>query len=216
VSRKNILIAAAIAAVLITGAIIAYFTMSGDEKSASGSGAETASSSSFPSAGGGAPGALPDPVIAVLDRNAILVATKVGQDITRQMQTYTNQARDRLAGERRALEAEVRALQDGNVPEAERAKRSAALQAREQRFMEASGREENILKASMAAAHGEVAKVMGPIVEQMTKERGVNMVLDRSAVMVSVSPDFDLTPDVIKALDAKMSSYPVTLITPKQ
>ena len=40
--------------------------------------------------------------------------------------------------------------------------------------------------------------------------------LDRSAVMVSVSPDFDLTPDVIKALDAKMSSYPVTLITPKQ
>lgn len=214
-SRKNILIAAAVAVVVITGAIIAWFTLGG-EKSASTSGTETATASSFPSAGGGTPGALPDPVIAVLDRNAILVATKVGQDITRQMQTYTNQARDRLAGERRALEAEARALQDGNIPEADRAKRAASFQAREQRFMAASGREENILKASMAAAHQEVAKVMGPIVEQMTKERGVNMVLDRSTVMVSVSPDFDLTPDVIKALDAKMSSYPVTLITPKQ
>ena len=214
-SRKNILIAAAIAVILITGAIVAYFTLAGDGTQTASTTPE-ATNSSFPSAGGtptGKPGELPDPVIGILDRNAILMATKVGQDINRQMQDYTNSARNRLAGERRAIENEIRALQD--LPAAEQAKRGQALQAREQRFMAASAREENILKASMGTAHNEIAKVMGPIVQEVTKARGINMVLDRSAINLAASQEFDLTPEVIKQLDARISTYKVTLVTPK-
>ena len=214
-SRNNILIAATIAVVLITGAIVAYFTLSGDgSQTASTPGAETASSA-FPSAGGetNKPGELPNPVIGILVRNTILTATKVGEDVLRQMQAYTSAARDRLAGERRSIENEARAM--SSLPEAEQAKRAQALQAREQRFMAASAREENILKASMATAQNEIGKVMGPIVQDVTKQRGINMVLDRAAINMAVSQEFDLTPEVIKRLDAKMPSLQVTLVTPK-
>ena len=214
-SRKNILIAAAIAVLVITGAIVAYFTLSGDgSQTASTPGTETASSA-FPSAGGETtkPGELPNPVIGVLDRNAILTATKVGQDVMRQMQAYTNSARDRLAGERRSIENEARGL--SSLPEAEQGKRAQALQGREQRFMAASAREENLLKASMATAQNEIGKVMGPIVQDITKQRGINMVLDRAAITLVGTPEFDLTPEVIQQLDAKMPSYQVTLVTPK-
>ena len=215
--RRNLLIAIAAAIVVIAGAVGAYFFFSSDSGSQTASAPE-AVNSSFPSAGGepsGPPGALPDPVVVVLDRAALLGASTVGQDINRQMQAFTNAARDRLAGERRALENEARALQAEGVTEAERAKRLPGLQAREQRFMAASGREENILKATMAAAHAEVGKAMGPIIADITKQRGVNMVLDRAAVMLSPTPDFDITPEVIKALDAKMPTHQVALITPK-
>jgi Skp family chaperone for outer membrane proteins len=147
-----------------------------------------------------------------------LAASAVGKDILRQMQAFTTQARDRLAAERRWLENEGATLQAAaNMPEAERNKRIAAFQARERRFVDASGREENVLKASMGAAHNEVAKTMGPILEQITQAQGINMVLDRSAVPVAVpGPEFDLTPAVLKELDAKMPSYPVKLVNPAQ
>ena len=56
---------------------------------------------------------------------------------------------------------------------------------------------------------------MGPIVQDVTKQRGINMVLDRAAINMAVSQEFDLTPEVIKRLDAKMPSLQVTLVTPK-
>jgi Skp family chaperone for outer membrane proteins len=215
------LIAIAVAVVLITGAVVAYFTLWSGKDTSGAAPTETASNTGFPTidgTGAAAGGALPDPLIGVLDRNAILSGSKVGQDILRQMQALTNQARDRLSGERRWLENEGGTLQTAeNMPEAERAKRIAALQSREARFMQTSAREENILKASMAAAHNEVAKVMGPILEALTKQQGINMVLDRSAVPIAVpGPEFDLTPAVLKELDAKMPTYQVKLVQPGQ
>jgi hypothetical protein len=52
---------------------------------------------------------------------------------------------------------------------------------------------------------------MGPILQQIVAERRVNMVMDRSAVPAMDGNVFDITPDVIAALDAKMTSYKVSL-----
>jgi Skp family chaperone for outer membrane proteins len=129
------------------------------------------------------------------------------------MQVFTNQARDRIQGQRRSLENDVRQFQQQEATMAAdaRQKRAEALQQREQNLQNSAAREENVLKAAMAAAHNEVAKQMEPIMQQIVARRAVNMVLDKTAVPVATGPQFDITPDVIAALDAKMTSYPVSL-----
>ncbi len=209
-SRQNIIIAAVAAVVLIIAGIGAYFIWGGNSTQTASAPTETLNPA-FP-APSGPPGALPDPIILVLDRTAILTQTKVGQDIARQMQTFTTQARDRLSGTQRSLQNDVNALQKASdMPEAERAKRIQSLQAREQSYTAASGREEERLRATVTAAHAEVAKTMGPVMEAIVKRHGANIVLDRAAVPVIEGTGFDITAEVVKELDTKMPAYAVTL-----
>src|SRR6476620_11126486 len=53
----------------------------------------------------------PQPKIVVLDRRAIMSFTKAGQDIAKQMQAYSNQAKNELASRGKALQNEGRSLQ---------------------------------------------------------------------------------------------------------
>ena len=210
-SRKNLILVAIATSLVLVGAGAARYFLRPASEQATDTAATDATSALATATG--KPGELPDPLIAILDRGAILQFSKVGQDITRQMQVFTNQARDRIQGQRRSLENDVRQFQQQEAtmaPDA-RQKRAEALQQREQNLQNAAAREENALKGAMAAAHGEVAKQMEPIMQQIVAQRAVNMVLDKSAVPVATGPQFDITPDVIAALDAKMTSYPVSL-----
>ncbi len=212
-SRQNIIIAAVAAVILIAAGIGAYFIWGGD--SATQTAATESGVATIDGTGGapsGPPGALPDPIILVMDRTAILTQTKVGQDIARQMQSFTTQARDRLSGTQRSLQNDVNALQKAtDMPEAERNKRIQSLQAREQAYGAASAREEERLRATVTAAHAEVAKAMSPVMEAIVKRHGANMVLDRAAVPVVEGAGFDITAEVVKELDTKMPAYAVTL-----
>lgn len=210
-SRKNLILVVIAAVLVLVGAGAAwYFLRPASEQTAST--ADTSTASAIVGAPG-KPGELPDPLIAILDRVAILQYSKVGQDIMRQMQVFTNQARDRVQGQRRSLENDVQQFQaqEATMTADARQKRAEALQQREANLQTTAAREENTLKTAMAVAHNEVAKQMEPIMQQIVAQRGVNMVLDKAAVPVATGPQFDITPDVIAALDAKMTSYPVSL-----
>ena len=215
-SRQNIIIAAVAAVVVIAAGIGAYFLWGRDGGSQTAS-STTGSVATIDGTGGaapaGPPGALPDPVIVVMDRTAILTRTKVGQDINRQMQTFTNQARDRLAGSQRSLQNDVDALQKNGttLSEAERNKRIQSLQAREQSLAAAGAKEEERLRNTITAAHAEVSKAVGPIMAAVVQRHGANMVLDKGAVPVAQGEGFDITEEIVKELDAKMPSYQVTL-----
>jgi outer membrane protein len=209
VSRKNLILVAIAAVLVLVGAGAAWYFL----RPASQQTTDTVTATSALATATGKPGELPDPTIAILDRVAILQFSKVGQDITRQMQVFTNQARDRIQGQRRSLENDVRQFQaqEATMAADARQKRAEALQQREASLQNSAAREENTLKAAMAAAHNEVAKQMAPIMQQIVAQRGVNMVLDKAAVPVATGPQFDITPDVIAALDARIASYPVSL-----
>lgn len=214
-SRKNLILVAIATTLVLIGAGTAWYVLRPASEKTTDTTATTATSALATVTG--KPGELPDPLIAILDRVAILQYSKVGQDITRQMQVFTNQARDRIKGQRQSLQNEIRQFQQQEATMAAdaRQKRAAALQQREQNLQNMAAREENTLKAAMAAAHGEVAKQMAPIMQQIVAQRGVNMVLDRAAVPVATGPQFDITPDAIAALDAKITSYPVSLTPAK-
>jgi Skp family chaperone for outer membrane proteins len=212
VSQKNIVLAAIAAVLVLAGAGAAWFFLR--PHAGQGATGEPAATVALPSAGPAAPaGALPEPRIAVLDRNAILQYSKVGQDIMRQMQTFTNQARERIVAQRNALERDAKQFNDqrASLPADAQQKRGQQLQQRELELQNAATREETVLKNAIAAAQGEVAKAMEPILQKTVKDRGVNLVLDRAAVPIATGPEFDLTADVIAALDAKMTTYKVSL-----
>ena len=56
-----------------------------------------------------------------------------------------------------------------------------------------------------------MAQALGPIVADIVKERGANLVLDKQAVVYANSNAFEITADAIARLDAKLPNYKVVL-----
>lgn len=158
----------------------------------------------------------PQPRIVVIDRAAILQFSKVGQDIARQVQAYSAQAKRDLTARGAALQKEGQALQQQIAilaPDLKQ-KKIAAFEARQDALQSAAQEKDNQLRGGVMAAQGAVEKVLGPILEEIVKERGANMVLDKQAVIYASSPSFDITGEAIEMLNAKLPSYHVTLQNP--
>src|SRR5882757_985645 len=158
----------------------------------------------------------PQPKIVVLDRAAILQFSKVGQDIAKQMQAYANQAKADLSAQGRSLQNEGRSLQQQVAilaPDVKE-KRLEAFRAKEQALQGAAQRKDEQLKAGFAQARMTMEQAMGPILQQLVKERGANLVLDKQAVVFANATGFDITGDAINRLNQKMPGFKVNLNAP--
>lgn len=154
----------------------------------------------------------PQPKIVVLDRAAIMSFSKVGQDIAKQMQAYSNQAKNDLAARGKALQNEGRTLQQQVAILAPdlKAKRLAEFQAREQSLQNEIQRRDEQMRAAFAQARQTIESKLGPILQQLVKERGANLVLDKQAVVFAPSAaGFDITGDAIKRLDQQLPGIKV-------
>jgi outer membrane protein len=158
----------------------------------------------------------PQPKIVVVDRAAILQFSKVGQDVARQMQAAANQAKADLSGQGKALQAEERSLQQQVAilaPDV-KAKRLAAFQAKAQSLQGAAQRKDEQLKAAFAQARQAIEQQLGPILQQLVKERGANIVLDKQAVVFATQSGFDITTDVVTRLNQKLPAFKINMNAP--
>ena len=158
----------------------------------------------------------PAPRIVVIDRAAILKFSKVGQDIARQVQGYANQAKKDLSAQSNALQKEGQELQQQVAilaPDLKQ-KKIAAFEARQASLQGAAQKKDDQIRGGLLAARGAVEKVLGPLLEEIVHEHGANMVLDKQAVVYSNTNAFDITPEAISRLDAKMANYKVVLGAP--
>jgi hypothetical protein len=61
---------------------------------------------------------------------------------------------------------------------------------------------------------------LGPILQQIIKDRGANLVLDKQAVVYANAGGFDITGDAINRLNQKMPGFKVNMnappLTPKK
>jgi outer membrane protein len=154
----------------------------------------------------------PKPRIVVIDRAAILQFSEVGRDISRQVQTYSEQAKKDLTAKGSALQEEGQKLQQQIAilaPDLKQ-KKIAAFEARQNALQNAAKKKDDQLRGGVIAAQAAIEKVLGPILESIVKERGANLVLDKQAVIYANNPDFDITGEAIKMLNAKMPTYHVT------
>jgi outer membrane protein len=152
----------------------------------------------------------------VIDRAAILQFSKVGQDIAHQVQAYANQAKRDLSAQGAALQKEGQQLQQQVAilaPDLKQ-KKIAAFEAKQSSLQNAAQKKDDQIRGGFMAARGAIEKVLGPILQDIVKERGANMVLDKQAVVYASSPAFDITGEAIQKLNDKMSTYHVTLQSP--
>jgi outer membrane protein len=154
----------------------------------------------------------PQTKIVVLDRAAIMTFSKAGQDIAKQMQAYSNQAKNELAARGKALQNDGRNLQQQVAILAPdlKAKKLADFQAREQALQGEVQKKDEQMRTAFAQARQTMEAKLGPILQQLVKERGANLVLDKQAVVFAPSAGgFDITGDAIKRLDQQMPALKI-------
>jgi outer membrane protein len=157
----------------------------------------------------------PPAKIVVLDRAGIMQFSKAGQDIAKQVQAYAAQAKADLQGRGRALEEEEKTLQQQVAIMAPdlKAKKIASFQARQQALQRDVAGKDDQMRYAVAQARAQMEAKLGPILQQLVKERGANMVIDRQA-MVFAPPAFDITVDAINRLNQQLSTVKVNFNVP--
>jgi Skp family chaperone for outer membrane proteins len=159
----------------------------------------------------------PQPKIVVLDRAAIMTFSKAGQDVAKQMQAYSNQAKNELAARGKALQNDGRTLQQQVAilaPDV-KAKRIAAFQAKQQALQAQVQKKDEQMRYAFAQARQQMEGKLGPILQGLVKARGANMVLDKQAVVFATAGGFDITGDAINQLNQQLPTLKVNFnVTP--
>lgn len=152
----------------------------------------------------------PPAVGAVIDYQRVLREAKAAKSIREQIETRRKLYQDQIAKEEQKL----------NDADKELAKQRAVLSAeafngKRQEFQKKVGTVQRMVQERRrtldqvsSSALNQVRNAMIQIVSDLSEERGFNLVLPSSAVLL-FSPQIDLTEEVIKRLDGKLPSVKV-------
>ena len=157
--------------------------------------------------------------ILLIDRQAILRFSKVGQDVAHRVETYGNQAKGEIAGQQKALQAEAQQLQQqiAILAADAKAKKVQAFEAKQAGLQAAAQKKEQSIQGGFLVAQQTIAKTLEPILQSLMQQRGANMILDKNA-LVYASPDavkaFDITQPAIEQLNQKLPALKVSLAAP--
>lgn len=175
-------------------------------------------SAAMPAMAANPPAPMPQRLL-LIDRQAILRFSKVGQDVARQVEAYGNQAKGEIAGQQKALQAEAQQLQQhiAILAADAKAKKVQAFEAKQAGLQAAAQKKEQAIQGGFLNAQQTIAKTLEPILQNLMQQRGANMILDKNA-MVYASPQavqaFDITQPAIEQLNQKLPALKVVLATP--
>ncbi|HVZ68587.1 MAG TPA: OmpH family outer membrane protein [Rhizomicrobium sp.] len=161
------------------------------------------------------PAGTPVPKILVINREAILRLSKVGQDIVRQVNNYTQAAEKEFKGQGEQLRKDGAALQQQLAilaPDV-KAKKIADFQNRERALQAKVETRQQQIQGGVLQARQQIETALGPIVQGIMQERGATLLLDRGAVVWGTG-DIDITRTAIQRLDQKMTTVKVNLVSP--
>ncbi|HEX4077642.1 MAG TPA: OmpH family outer membrane protein [Rhizomicrobium sp.] len=153
--------------------------------------------------------------VLLIDRQAIMTGSKLGQDIHRQVMAYVNKMQSDFGPQGQALQTEMQTLQTqgASMPAAERDKRMQALQAKQAAYREKAQARQNLIQGGELVARQRYLAEVAAVVEAVMQERGADVVVEKSTIVASVG-GLDITQTVIQRLDSKMTSFKVPLVNP--
>lgn len=150
-------------------------------------------------------------VILFVDRGAIVRNSTVGKDMFKQVEALAKKMETDYKPENDKLQADIQSLQaqfQVLAPDAREAKRKE-LEARRQAFQKKIQDRQSLIQGGMNKARQQLEGALGPILEAMMVERGANLLLDRSMVVLG-SVDLDVTQVAIQRLDRNLPKITVT------
>ena len=165
-----------------------------------------------PAAPHAAPNTTPDPKILVIDRNAILRASKAGQSIVQQLQGFSKSAEGEFKTEGEGLRKEGEALraQIAILAPDVKARKIKDFQAKEAAFQQKVQGRQGEIQGGLYKARQQVEDALGPILKGIMNERHANLLLDRSVVVLGTI-DVDITAEAVQRLDQKLPTVKVQL-----
>ncbi len=160
--------------------------------------------------------ATPTPKILVIDRAMILRSWKVGQEIVRLVNAYTQQAENDLKGQSQALRAEGEALkQQLAILSADvKSRRIKEFESKQAGLQQIAQKKQNLIQGGFIKARQDIERALGPVLQGIMVERGANLLLDRNAVVMGTDPSLDVTGLAVQRLDQKLPTIKVELIPP--
>jgi Skp family chaperone for outer membrane proteins len=158
----------------------------------------------------------PNPKILVIDRTIILRASKAGQDIVRQVNGYTEQLERDFKGQGAALRAQYQQLQQqmAILSSDVKARKVKDFEGRKNALQAQAQKRQTLIQGGFFKARQQMEQTLGPILQGIMKERGANLLLDRSAVVLGTDASIDITGIAVQRLNQKMPSVKVELVPP--
>jgi Skp family chaperone for outer membrane proteins len=146
--------------------------------------------------------------MCVISVEGAIGGSTVGRYVSQRLQQISQQANAELSGENNAIEAEAKSLdgQRGTLDQSALEQRAAALQVRGNALQRKAQLRERELQATEQKALGRVAQEMEPLVSQAYQQKGCSILLQRTGVVI-VNPAMDITPQVVTALNGKITQF---------
>jgi Skp family chaperone for outer membrane proteins len=150
--------------------------------------------------------------VLVIDRNVLLRASKVGQDMERQINDYRNKAETEFRAEGQALQKEGQALQQQVAILADvKAKKIRDFQAKQSAFQRKLEQRQGLIQGGLYQAQKQVEAALKPVLQGVMQERGANLLIDRGAVVLAPN-GIDVTAVAVQRLDQKLPKVQVKLL----
>jgi len=159
-----------------------------------------------------APNGPPTPRIIVIDRNFILQRSSAGKDMVNQVQTLSKQSETEFKTQETQLATEANQLQQQLAilaPDV-RDQKEKEFTSKQQAFQTKVAQRQAEIQAGFNKAAHQLEVALEPILKGIMVERGANMVVDRSAVILS-TVDIDVTPVAVQRLDKALPHVKVEL-----
>lgn len=152
-------------------------------------------------------GGNPVPGLCMLSREVVFTQSKVGKAATQRLNQLASQARNQLASERAPLNTDIQNFQANasKLSEEQRKQQGGALQQRMQAFQGKAGELTERVRLTQTKAMQRIGEQAQPLIAASYKSHRCGLLLNRDAVLGGNTSN-DLTADVVKGLDAKITT----------
>jgi outer membrane protein len=148
------------------------------------------------------------PNVCILSVEGAIGTSTVGKYVDTRLQQIMTQVQAELNAEKTAIDNEAKTLdgQRATLDQNAMETRAASLQVRANAFQRKAQLREREVQATEQKAYARIAQEMEPAIRQVYQQKQCSLLLQRSAVVLA-NPAMDLTPQVVTALNAKLTQF---------
>ena len=154
----------------------------------------------------------PNTSIAIVDLNLILSESKAAKDATKQFEIIQkNTEEEIIKSDKEMLEERNKLIEQQSViaPEAFELK-AKDYEKKLQNYQSEKQNKLRSLEGVLQNARNDILENVKPILEKLSKELGVTVILEKNSVLLSAT-NMDITDDVIKKLNKELPKIKVSL-----
>ena len=156
-------------------------------------------------------------VVLIVDTEAVFAQSKVGQNIRVQFEEQAKKLRAEGKKTDDALQADAKKLTEERalLSQDDLKRKVQDLQKREAEFQQSMQQKSQALQFGLQRANAKVEAALRPIFAEVLKEKGGTILFDQSVVLAG-GADLDISAEVLKRLNERMTTIEVKPVTPAE